>query len=766
MIESTTKSNVESSVLSAGSPNVAIVALPLVRRAIATALLRDEIVQQSVGDITLHPHQRSAVARVQRTLIKVGGALLGDDVGLGKTYVALALAKSYEAVAVVAPATLAAMWREAMHTAHIGADFLSIEALGRGGAPDRRYDLLIVDEAHHFRNSCTRRYSALARMCMTARVVLLSATPIHNSRDDLASIIALFLGSRAYAMSDAELAAMIVRRDATAVVVRNSVPSVVHAAPRIVLTNDSMLDRILDLPAPVPPRDGSVAARLVLHGLVRQWASSNAALVAALRRRIARSHALLASLDAGRYPTSAELSAWVYTGDAVQLAFAELLSPAALPATDLGAALRSHLSGLTRLLAFARHFDDGPLAGYLREIRARHPRERIIAFTSYAETAESLYRVLRNDGEVAVLTARGAMIASGPVNRAEVLEQFGVSHADEAVVPDRERITLLIATDLLSEGVNLQRASVVVHLDLPWTVARIEQRIGRLARLGSPHERIVSYSIHPPTRAEGYLHELDILARKAALTDGTLGAAAHSTVLEPTPNRAAVASRERGRLIVEAWRDEPVSEPPDETRILIATAIARRAGAVGVWSIDGEMKLLALDAAHRVSDGPRDVETALELATIARDDRRPIEPSAIDAIMEAVRRWYERRLAWRAIGATADDSFVGSGNLAPRRHDARRSLARIADSAVANSGFARRTGSTELATRLRSAATGPLPLAVEWSLESLADSGDDAAAYAMLDLVERARPAPDRVHEPGIRCIAAIVLQRDPANAP
>ena len=49
-------------------------------------------------------------------------------------------------------------------------------------------------------------------------------------------------------------------------------------------------------------------------------------------------------------------------------------------------------------------------------------------------------------------------------------------------------MTLLLTTDLASEGVNLQDASVVVHLDLPWTAARLEQRVGRVARLASAHD--------------------------------------------------------------------------------------------------------------------------------------------------------------------------------------------------------------------------------------------------------------------------------------
>src|SRR6185312_16097211 len=87
---------------------------------------------------------------------------------------------------------------------------------------------------------------------------------------------------------------------------------------------------------------------------------------------------------------------------------------------------------------------------------------------------------------VAALTAHGGRVAGGRISRREVLVQF-TPHADGAAVPTADHIRLLIATDVLSEGLDLQRASVVVHLDLPWNPARLEQRVGRVRRLGAEH---------------------------------------------------------------------------------------------------------------------------------------------------------------------------------------------------------------------------------------------------------------------------------------
>lgn len=729
------------------------VSVSIARSAIASAILGEESTKLRIGDITLHSHQRSAVSRIQRVITEYGGALLCDDVGLGKTYVALALAATYESVTIVAPATLASMWGHALEATRVKAEFISLESLGRSGAPKRRRTLIIVDEAHHFRNPCTRRYSALAQMCMITPVVLLTATPVHNSRDDISAIAALFVGSRAYTMTDAELAPMIVRRDTGGGLTLNHVPVVEHAAPHIIGSSEAVMDMIVALPPPVPPRDGSIATRLVVHGLVRQWVSSNAALTGALKRRIARSHGLVASLEAGRYPTAAELSAWVYTGDAVQLAFAELLLPAAAPLSELTSALRMHVAALTELLSLVRNLDDRPLADFVRQTRARHPNEKIVAFSCYAETAEALYRALRPDGHIALLTARGAMIASGPISRAELLGQFAPQSTATRDITEHEDVRLLVATDLLSEGVNLQGASVVIHLDLPWTAARIEQRIGRLARLGSPHPRVMSYSVNPPPRAESFLHELEIITRKSEASTQIFGAPTTGNLSGQAPNRAAVSHHETTGRIIEGWRSDDERTDDGDLKPLVAHATLPRRGALGAWLVDGTPMLLAWDETTSITTDPASIETAAKLADdISDDDCGPADFIVISSALRAAADWYEQRRAWHAV--------TGSGTLpiAQRSHDVRRSLARVADATSTNAGFARRSESAAIATRLRNAATGPLPLAVEWSLESLSECADDAAVNTILDLVDRARPTTDRVRDRGIRCIALIVF--------
>ena len=89
----------------------------------------------------------------------------------------------------------------------------SYEALSRGmPVIAERPALLVLDEAHHARNPRARRYAALADLAWGARVLLLTATPIHNRGRDLRALVALFMGSRAFTMTDDELRSVMVRR--------------------------------------------------------------------------------------------------------------------------------------------------------------------------------------------------------------------------------------------------------------------------------------------------------------------------------------------------------------------------------------------------------------------------------------------------------------------------------------------------------------------------------------------------------------------------
>jgi hypothetical protein len=118
------------------------------------------------------------------------------------------------------------------------------------------------------------------------------------------------------------------------------------------------------------------------------------------------------------------------------------------------------------------------------------------------------------------MSGRGAWIASGPLAPQLLLELFAPRARGKPDPSPATTLTTLIATDLASEGLNLQDADAVVHYDLPWTPLRLEQRVGRVARLGSSYDRVEVWWFAPPESLEC---ELQLARRIAAKTHDQLG---------------------------------------------------------------------------------------------------------------------------------------------------------------------------------------------------------------------------------------------------
>ncbi|MHB1863442.1 MAG: helicase-related protein, partial [Gemmatimonadaceae bacterium] len=598
--------------------------------------------QETVGTITLHAHQRAAAGRLRALLADARGAMLADAVGLGKTYTALAVARDAARLLIVGPASLRAMWREALSATGTTATFVSFQTLSRGGATPAA-DFVIVDEAHHARNPATRRYRQLASLCADASVLLLSATPVHNRTGDLRAQLALFLGERAWAVSEAELTRHVVKRDA-ADLESFQAAGVLPAAPdtRWIDVGDDvdLLREIVALPAAVPVHDGGDAGALVTLSLVRQWASSRAALRAALRRRLAQATALLAAFAEGRHPTRAQLHAWCYADGALQLAFPQLAADhMADRPPALAADAQRHAAGVEALL---RRLDPAPdpddaRADALLRIRAAHPDAPMIVFTEFAATVNALYARLRRHGGVAMLTARGGVVAGGPVSRSELLARLGPSSA--RVCARAERVTMLIATDLLSEGVNLQEAAIVVHADLPWSPARGEQRVGRVRRLASRHAHVHVYALRPPAPAEELLQmerrlrDKIVAAARAVGVRGTImprlfGIAPHS----PPMLRAQTAVT----ALLDRWR---LPERAAAVAPVVAAVRAERAGMLALLKRPGRVELVA-DLGRGVSDA---LDLVLDAAASAMGPDVPVADAAVDAALAHVADWLRDR---------------------------------------------------------------------------------------------------------------------------
>jgi hypothetical protein len=612
--------------------------------AIARAAL-DALPPALLGIVELRDDQRRIVARAQRALDRHGGCLIAEAVGRGKTYVALALARRWEHPLVVVPASLRTTWSVASRRAGVSCAIISHESLSRGSRPSAPFDGIVVDESHHFRTPTTQRYSALADLAARAPIVMLSATPLQNRTRDLAAQIALYLGERAFALDASDLARFVIRSDDSDALA--DMP-VVSPPEWVELDADDgpVLRAILALAPPAKPLDGGDAGALRTISLVRAWASSRAALEATLRSRRRLAAAVEQGIEAGRAPTRREARAWHAAEGVVQLGFASLLmdgTPSASALMALRLAIereRDTLGDLARVLSATPNPDVARLEA-LRSIRVEHPGTSIIAFSEFASTITSFYSAMRADAGVGMLTAREARIASGRLTRDDLLALFAPVAQHARPVAAHQSVTLLLATDLLSEGVNLQDASIVVHLDLPWNPARLAQRVGRLRRPGGARE-IQSYLLAPPARA-GMLLDADArLRRKLEAAERVIGRgigvlpalarASASSLALSTMLPVDASATEDGALVaqLERWRSA-FSDAHDTVECIVAGVTSRADAWLAalddgriISSIDGcigDSPSSALRVAYLLDDStllPDDGLTRQQLAELHR----------------------------------------------------------------------------------------------------------------------------------------------------
>ncbi|MGH8583406.1 MAG: helicase-related protein, partial [Gammaproteobacteria bacterium] len=135
-----------------------------------------------------------------------------------------------------------------------------------------------------------------------------------------------------------------------------------------------------------------------------------------------------------------------------------------------------------------------------------HPNDKIIVFTQFADTVRYLEAQLRvrNVERLAGVTGN----SEDPTSYAWRFSPENNRKRDQ-VTPDQE-LRVLIATDVLSEGQNLQDGAIIVNFDLPWAVIRLIQRAGRADRIGQKSEKILCYSFLP---AEGVENLIRLRAR-------------------------------------------------------------------------------------------------------------------------------------------------------------------------------------------------------------------------------------------------------------
>jgi superfamily II DNA or RNA helicase len=413
--------------------------------------------------------------------------LLADEVGLGKTIqAALMLVELQQRgwcdrALIVTPAGLRRQWAEELHrrfdlhssvmdAATLAAlasslprdvnpwssepvTITSIDFLKRPevlkGLCAQVWDLVIVDEAHQA-STASQRYGAVRVLAERSRyVVLLTATP--HGGDDAAYRALCDLGRM-----DRSEPMLLFRRTRTQVGLARArrvqlLP--VRLTPEAMKMHHLLADYARRLWR-IAEAHGRHDLRLVAMVLSKRAFSSPGSLAASIERRLAA--------ISGSLPTATQSG----------LPFEDDTEPAdEAPCPDIPAfdSRDEEQIVLGRLLAAAKHAETGERKVHALKKLIRRTHEPILVFTEYRDTLATLETAVGDRRRTAVLHG-----GQTPEERRHAVGTFVSGAAN-----------LLLATDAGSEGLNLQsRCRLVVNLELPWNPTRLEQRIGRVDRIG------------------------------------------------------------------------------------------------------------------------------------------------------------------------------------------------------------------------------------------------------------------------------------------
>ena len=761
-------------------------------------------------------YQRRGYRSVLASAIQWDGAFLCDGVGSGKTFVGLMLIERLvrhegKRVALFVPkAAKEAVWETEVRNHLRGIDrgyealkLFSHTDLGREKMRDEldavreQADVIIIDEAHHFRNRGTKgegdkrrsRYWEMYDICEGKTVILLTATPINNSLLDFQNMVQLFSRDRvdhfaraplgihtlrghireldkrieddAFDGSGEELPVDIARDPLfRELVTQRSRADIVAsmrsedgevrfpdmAPPKVAEYNVTqtygkllrMVERAFNKAVPLftlaiydPSEYGRTSSSpqsteeafergrrkqvvsLIRTSFLKRFESSAAAFEqsckALLRKLLAWSQANASTPD-----QKAAVAAWIdlygrfvaidpqgdLFGDDVTDPLldedVETFDPAAY---DFGRILQVTGQDIVQIGDFLEELErfqpkqDKKLQRLLKLLRDDPvmSRHKAIVFTEYSTTARYLADQLRQAGVQGVEEIDGS---SGRV--AEVVTRFAPyyngSSSNNLSEKGKSEIRILIATDVLAEGLNLQDATRLVNYDLHWNPVRLMQRIGRIdrrmngaveAKLIADHPdradqrgKVAYWNFLPPDELDVLLRLYQRVAHKTLRISKTLGIE-HGRLLKADDDYDVIQTFEAERMgrrsTVEVLREElkvlladPATEDrlnglPDGLRsgraalegtangVFFCYACPAQDAETGEWTQEaGEVVWLLRDReTGQIAEGP---EAIAERIRSAREEPRLMEQSretlldAKAAVEKHLKKTYLRRV--------------------------------------------------------------------------------------------------------------------------
>lgn len=177
-----------------------------------------------------------------------------------------------------------------------------------------------------------------------------------------------------------------------------------------------------------------------------------------------------------------------------------------------------NLMGVLKVAKNWKQEDDRQLNALYDLISGKHKNEKILIFTQFSDTAYYLFESLKSRGVDKIDCVTG-----DNENPTALAHRFSPK-SNEKSFPEGQELRVLITTDVLSEGQNLQDAHIVLNYDLPWAIIRLIQRAGRVDRIGQEHHEIYCYSFLPEDGIEQIINLRGRLSQRIRENAETVGA--------------------------------------------------------------------------------------------------------------------------------------------------------------------------------------------------------------------------------------------------
>ncbi len=535
-------------------------------------------------------YQQQAVRQAMKKLEEYNGVFLADVVGLGKTFITAQILQQVRGkILVICPPLLREYWEQSLMDFWVPA---KVESLGKLEHVIRKgvepWDYIVVDEAHRFRNDATQSYANLLDICHGKKVILVTATPLNNTIDDIFAQLKLFQvpknsaipgipnlekffnvlrkklrkhkkGEPEYKEAIREVSKEIREKVLKYVMVRRTRNDVLswfrkdieqqglsfpemQDPQKIVYEYHGQIEDVFDQTMRLLSqfRYARYTPLLYYTGtkkmtefvkqqqrnvggfmkgiLVKRLESSFFAFKQSIRRFISSYERFIKMYHDGTVYISKKVNVYDLLDnddiDKLEKAVEEEKAQKYISEDFRESFLTDlihDLETLREIWELWKDIDEDPkLEKFIAELQTNRnlKKQHLVIFTESKETGDYLYENLSKvfPGEVMFYSSAGGKQSDvqGPLGHAtsrEIIMESFDPNAQKA----SDKLRILIATDVLSEGINLHRSNVLINYDLPWNPTRVLQRAGRVNRLGTRHKEVYIFNFFPTTKSDKHL---------------------------------------------------------------------------------------------------------------------------------------------------------------------------------------------------------------------------------------------------------------------